>query len=132
MVTTRRQVLGEWGEDQAALFLKRHGYCIIERNFYTKYGEIDIIARLGEALCFIEVKTRTGWQGSAERATGYEKMAHMERAARAYCHQHTILTSDTPIMFEHVSLYVARKERTATFVKYRLDLTRRYGRRNYY
>ena len=40
-------------------YLKKHKYKIIERNFETRYGEIDIICKNKECLCFVEVKTRT-------------------------------------------------------------------------
>lgn len=51
--------LGSKGEDLAVRFLKRKGYRIIERNYKTPIGEIDIIAQDGGTLVFIEVKTRT-------------------------------------------------------------------------
>jgi len=51
--------LGKHGEDLAALYLFRHGYHIIQRNFHLgAYGEIDIIARKDDSLCFVEVKTQ--------------------------------------------------------------------------
>ncbi|UCH81906.1 MAG: YraN family protein [Nitrospiraceae bacterium] len=50
--------LGHRGEDLAVKFLEQTGYVIIQRNFKTAIGEIDIIARDNESLVFIEVKTR--------------------------------------------------------------------------
>ncbi len=50
--------LGEKGEELAVRFLKKKGYKIIKQNYKTRIGEIDIIARDGNALVFIEVKTR--------------------------------------------------------------------------
>jgi putative endonuclease len=49
---------GEWGEDYAVLYLKRKGYKIINRNFSSRFGEIDIIATEGTTLVFVEVKSR--------------------------------------------------------------------------
>lgn len=50
--------LGKFGEKVAAIFLKRNGYVILERNFSCPFGEIDIIAKDKEAVAFIEVRTR--------------------------------------------------------------------------
>lgn len=53
-----RQELGRFGEERAALFLRRKGCRILERNYRCRQGEIDLIARKGEYLCFVEVKLR--------------------------------------------------------------------------
>jgi putative endonuclease len=50
--------LGDRGEKLAVKFLRRQGYKILERNFRIRQGEIDIVARDGEQLVFVEVKTR--------------------------------------------------------------------------
>jgi len=53
-----KSVLGKAGEDLAAIFLKRKGYGILDRNFRRKFGEIDIVARAPDGtLVFVEVKT---------------------------------------------------------------------------
>lgn len=49
---------GAWGEDRAALYLRLHGYRIVARNFRCRQGEIDIIARKGGIVAFVEVKLR--------------------------------------------------------------------------
>lgn len=51
--------LGNRGESLAVKFLKRQGYKILERNFRLRSGEIDIVARDGDKLVFVEVKTRS-------------------------------------------------------------------------
>lgn len=53
-----KKELGIWGEEKAAAFLRRRGYRIVEQNYSCRFGEIDIIARKGEMICFVEVKTR--------------------------------------------------------------------------
>lgn len=50
---------GRFGEDFAALCLEQSGYKIIEKNFRTRLGEIDIIAEKDEIITFVEVKTRS-------------------------------------------------------------------------
>jgi putative endonuclease len=109
--TDTSQTFGEWGEGQASIFLKSRGYTITENNFRTRYGEIDIIAWRGmegdRTLCFVEVKTRRGESGSAERAHDQKKMDRIMRAARSYCSDHSISLDSTPICFEHVSVYAS-------------------------
>ena len=58
-MVNKRQQLGQDGESLAAQFLKKHGYKIIEQNYRTKLGEIDIIAKDKESLVFVEVKARS-------------------------------------------------------------------------
>ena len=50
--------LGSWGEEKAAAYLRRKGYRILEMNYSARGGEIDIIARRGSYLVFVEVKLR--------------------------------------------------------------------------
>ncbi|MFH1286506.1 MAG: YraN family protein [Candidatus Magasanikbacteria bacterium] len=123
MSKTKKQILGKWGEEQAALFLIRKRYTIVQRNFSIRGGEVDIIAwhrkkHFGNTLCFIEVKTRSYGIGSAERATGYEKQQKMFNAAKGYCVQKTIPVDTTPIQFEHVSVYVSEKAKKVKIKKF--------------
>lgn len=53
-----KRSLGSFGEDKAAQYLRRQGYSIVERNFSCRFGEIDIIARKGKFIAFVEVKLR--------------------------------------------------------------------------
>ncbi len=57
-MTQERLTLGSWGEKQAARFLKKKRFRILERNYRCPLGEIDIIARRKDVLIFVEVKTR--------------------------------------------------------------------------
>ena len=50
--------VGKLGEKIAAEFLKKEGYKILEKNFQTRFGEIDLVAEDGDTLVFVEVKTR--------------------------------------------------------------------------
>ena len=54
-----RQALGRWGEEVAARHLVQAGYEVLARNWRCRQGEIDIVARAGGLLCFVEVKTRS-------------------------------------------------------------------------
>jgi len=55
-----RQTCGKLGEDLACVELERRGYAILARRYRTRAGEIDIVARDGETLVFVEVKARAG------------------------------------------------------------------------
>lgn len=57
--TDRRKRIGRWGESLAERYLKEKGFTVLERNFRAHRGEIDLIAKDGETLVFVEVKTKT-------------------------------------------------------------------------
>lgn len=56
----QRHVTGKQGEDQAVEYLTQQGYTILERNWFMRIGEIDIIAQKDDVIYFFEVKTRSG------------------------------------------------------------------------
>jgi putative endonuclease len=58
MADDPRRRLGARGEELAARHLEARGYQVVERNFRTRYGELDVVARAGRFLVFCEVKTR--------------------------------------------------------------------------
>jgi putative endonuclease len=66
----RRKALGRQGEDLAAVYLAQQGYHIITRNWRTRSGELDIVAREGEWLVFVEVRTRRTRGGVSEPLLG--------------------------------------------------------------
>ncbi|NLO89598.1 MAG: YraN family protein [Clostridia bacterium] len=77
-----RRKLGEIGERAVAQFLKRKGYKVIENNYRTRYGEIDIIALKDGILSFVEVKTRTTLQcGTPEEAVDCRKQKKIRSMA---------------------------------------------------
>ena len=76
---------GEWGETLAAQYLSDLGYTILERNWRYKRAEIDIIARDGGILVFVEVKTRANLSfGRPEEMVGFRKKRMLYDAASAY------------------------------------------------
>jgi putative endonuclease len=80
-----RQLLGISGEDLACAELQRRGYAIVERRYRTRFGEIDIIARDGPTLVFVEVKARmTREFGGAAAAMTRWKQRRVARMALDY------------------------------------------------
>lgn len=80
-----RQKLGKSAEDLACGELARRGYVILDRRYRTRLGEIDIIARDGGTLVFVEVKARVGDAfGAPEDAVTPQKQWRMTRMAEAY------------------------------------------------
>ena len=84
MRLSRRQV-GDRGEKLAADYLRSRGYDIIESNFRCREGEIDIVARKGETLVFVEVRTRRGRDfGTPEESISPLKQQRLVSLAEAY------------------------------------------------
>jgi putative endonuclease len=79
-----KDALGDRGENVAARFLRNLGYKIIMRNFRCDLGEIDIIAREGKTLVFVEVKTRAYDDPSPEDQVNPEKRQQIQKAAKYY------------------------------------------------
>lgn len=80
-----RKLLGKEGEDRAAHFLVGQGYKILERNYRTRAGEIDLIALHEGMVVFVEVKTRSSNAfGAPELAVTPQKQLRMVKAALGY------------------------------------------------
>ncbi len=79
-----RNALGDRGENMAAKYLRTQGMKIIVRNFRTEVGEIDIIARDGKTLVFVEVKTRVDDDPTPEQQVNPIKRHQITKAARTY------------------------------------------------
>jgi putative endonuclease len=85
----RARSLGNFGERVAASHLESKGYEILERNWSTREGEIDIIASRGRDLVFVEVRTRRSRNfGTPEESVTGRKAAHVRAAAAAYVQEH--------------------------------------------
>ncbi|MCS6922741.1 MAG: YraN family protein [Fimbriimonadales bacterium] len=85
--------LARRGEEQAAQYLQAQGYVILARNWRTREGELDIVALDGDALAFIEVKTRrTLAYGAAEESIDPRKQAQLARLAQRFIDTNPDLT----------------------------------------
>ncbi|HOC03486.1 MAG TPA: YraN family protein [Candidatus Ratteibacteria bacterium] len=91
------------GEEIAARFLRKNGYKILERNFATKSGEIDIIANKKRTIVFVEVKTRnTDNFGSPAEAVDSKKLTRLGTVANYYIQKKRL--EKFPYRFEIVSI----------------------------
>lgn len=79
------------GEKIAQGYLKNKGYNIIKNNFYTRRGEIDIIAQKEDCIIFVEVKTRSGSEyGTPAMSINGLKKKHLKSAARIYINKNQL------------------------------------------
>jgi len=85
------QQVGQWGEQVAVEYLVSREVEVIGRNVRTPYGEIDIVAKQGDTVLFVEVKTRTSNKmGLPEESITVRKREHMIACAEHYAAEHEI------------------------------------------
>lgn len=86
---TRQRKLGDRGEQIACQHLLKNGYSIVVTQWHCAHGELDIVARQGEMLVFVEVKTRRG-QAAEEALSGItaRKRERLIKSAQLYLDEH--------------------------------------------
>jgi putative endonuclease len=100
-----RQTLGKTGEDLACAELERRGYVVIERRYRRRGGELDIIARDGRTVVFVEVKAREGRDfGEAAEAVTARKRQKMTQLALDYLARHHL--TECACRFDVVSIHM--------------------------
>lgn len=93
----------DW-ERQAAEFLENKGYQILHRNFCSRYGEIDLVARQGRYLVFLEVKYRKDEKGGHPlEAVDRRKQRRICKTAMYYCLRYGY-GEDTPCRFDVIGI----------------------------
>jgi putative endonuclease len=103
-MTYERIGMGMTGEDLACRELEQRGYVIIARRYRGKVGEIDIVAKDGATLVFVEVKARASHEfGSAAEAVTPFKQRQVVRVAEEYLVQHRV--RECPCRFDVVSIH---------------------------
>lgn len=115
MVQTNKQKIGEIGEDVACVFLEKHGYKIIDRNYRKKWGELDIVAKKDGVLHFVEVK-------SVSRVTEYEpeenvhpwKIKRLHRAIQTYLLEKNV-SDETEWQLDILAVFLDLTTRKAKF-----------------
>lgn len=82
---------GGKGEQLATEFLRKHGYRVIERNYHCRIGEVDIIAREGKELVFVEVRTRESVDfGEPEESIDLSKQKRLVKLSYYYIIEHAL------------------------------------------
>lgn len=109
-MTKQNLYLGAQGEEAAVDFLKENGYKIITRNYKTKLGEIDIVAKDKDALAFIEVKTRYSDRfGLPYEAVSRTKQRQISKAALTFLKENNLL--DKKARFDVVSVIYSAEDK---------------------
>ena len=98
-----KPALGAWGEAIAAEALKTRGFAIVERNYRSRYGEIDIIARNDAYLVFAEVKLRKStYFGAAREFVDARKQERLRATAALWLEEHE---TDLQPRFDVIEIY---------------------------
>ncbi len=121
-----RKKIGQEGEHLAGQWLEKQGFKLLERNWRTKQGEVDLIAQKGKELFFIEVKFRqTSTYGSAWETLHTQKQKRLLKASLSFLQR-------SPLEFTEIkmaALIIERNQSTGLnfdFREFPLDLSSRY------
>ena len=102
---SERSKLGAQGERIAAAHLESLGLVIETRNYRTRYGEIDLVARDGAEIVFVEVRTkRSAAYGTPEESLTRRKQARLVHAAKEYLAAHALGTASWRVDFVAITL----------------------------
>jgi putative endonuclease len=117
----QRQSLGKRGEDLACAELEKRGYIILDRRFRTRCGELDIVAREGSILVFVEVKARSGCNfGTPFESVTWKKRQRLSRMAASYLYVKRLTV--VPCRFDVVSVIELQGSHTIELVKGAFDM----------
>jgi putative endonuclease len=115
------QESGKLGEEAAVNFLKEKGYKILSRNFKTKLGEVDVVARDRDTYCFIEVKSRNSDRfGLAQEAVSVLKQRQISKAALGYLKENRLLNKKA--RFDVVSIMYQNNSPVIDLIKNAFEL----------
>ena len=113
---------GKTGEDLACRELEHRGYAIVARRYRCRLGELDIIARDGETVVFVEVKTRHDRAfGQAAEAVGFVKRRRMARLAMDYVLRHHL--TNRPCRFDVVAIHFDQDRPVIEVFRHAFDLS---------
>ncbi len=110
---------GRFGENEACRYLKENGYEIVARNYRSRYGEIDIIARRDGAVVFVEVKARRDRAfAEAAQSVGPSKQEKLRKTALFWLSEH----GEQPARFDVVEVYTGTARQTVLGEAYRAEI----------
>ena len=114
---------GSSGEDIAVKYLQTHGYRVLDRNFTTSVGEVDIFVTDESMLIAVEVKSRLSLEyGTPAEAVNHEKIKKISQVTSQYIKKFRLF--GTPVRFDVVEVYIADK--TVNHIKNAFDSYLRY------
>lgn len=117
--------LGALAERRAEEFLKANGYKILHRNYRTKLGEVDIVAKDKDIFCFVEVKCRLSDKfGKGFEAVAGKKQNQIAKAALSFLKEKKLM--DRSARFDVVSLDGYGSEEKITLIKNAFELNARF------
>jgi putative endonuclease len=107
-MSNQKQNLGRRGEDEAASYLKKQGYILLQRNYRCPLGEIDIIAKDGKTLVFAEVRARSsGRFGLPQESIHWHKQSRLRKVAQYYLK--AVQKEEAPVRFDVLALLFDRE-----------------------
>jgi putative endonuclease len=116
-----RQKFGKFGEDLAVRYLKKMGYKVLCRNYRTRFGEIDIIAKDSDTIVFIEVKSRrTATFGHPKYSITRKKQERISKTALYYLKENN--QSNCRARFDVVTINSADKKTDVEIIKNAFEL----------
>lgn len=117
----RRQQFGKESEAIAVKHLRKNGYRILEKNYRTKLGEIDIIAKDGRTLVFVEVKARKNRHyGNPKAAVTFKKQYKISKTA--LCYLKSTRQTNAKARFDVVTIYLQDSNPEVEIIKNAFDL----------
>ena len=109
-MSEQQKKLGAWGEEQAARYLRRRGWRVVERNYTVRQGEVDLIAERRGVLAFVEVKLRKDDAfAEAREFVTPAKQRRIPTAAQLYLAAHE---SEAQPRFDVIEIYAPAGETT--------------------
>lgn len=101
-----RWEFGKDGEEKASIFLKEKGYCILDRNFKRRGGEVDIVCEKSGIVVFVEVKRRkSDLFGKPFEAVDGKKRLHIAKSAKKWLYERKLL-GNCDVRFDVVSIFL--------------------------